>query len=172
MPRCHCKASVPIACWKMCGIIAAELWYQEVSGIVVLGMDTIFDDVSAWYAIFHTFVYSLWLHLLPEIRLASFDKSLTVVNQAGTSTPGIILCMRPTNKRRSFIANERRRYKVTSSLIGWAHWQNDPSHTFIGRHATMSLNPTDVHIVTRYIVDEWLLSPPPSKASKQTSESE
>ena len=30
---------------------------------------------------------------------------------------GIILCMRP--------ANERRRYKVTSSLIGWAHAQND-----------------------------------------------
>ena len=31
---------------------------------------------------------------------------------------GIILCMRP--------ANERRRYSVTSSLIGWAHTQNDP----------------------------------------------
>ena len=28
------------------------------------------------------------------------------------------LCMRPTN--------ERRRYNVTSSLIGWAHSQNDP----------------------------------------------
>ena len=31
---------------------------------------------------------------------------------------GIILCMRP--------ANERRRYTVTSCLIGWAHTQNDP----------------------------------------------
>ena len=31
--------------------------------------------------------------------------------------PGIILCMRP--------ANERRRYNVTSSLIGWAHTQID-----------------------------------------------
>ena len=31
---------------------------------------------------------------------------------------GIILWMRP--------ANERRRYIVTSSLIGWAHTQNDP----------------------------------------------
>ena len=30
---------------------------------------------------------------------------------------GIILCMRP--------ANEGRRYNVTSSLIGWAHTQND-----------------------------------------------
>ena len=32
--------------------------------------------------------------------------------------PGIILWMRP--------ANERRRYNVTSSLIGWEHSQNDP----------------------------------------------
>ena len=31
---------------------------------------------------------------------------------------GIILCMRP--------ANERRRYIVTSSFIGWAHAQTDP----------------------------------------------
>ena len=31
---------------------------------------------------------------------------------------GVILCMCPTN--------ERRRYIVTSSLIGWAHTQNDP----------------------------------------------
>ena len=31
---------------------------------------------------------------------------------------GIILYMRP--------ANERRRYILTSSLIGWAHTQNDP----------------------------------------------
>ena len=30
----------------------------------------------------------------------------------------IILCLRP--------ANERRRYNVTSPLIGWAHTQNDP----------------------------------------------
>ena len=32
--------------------------------------------------------------------------------------PGIILCVCP--------ANERRRYNVTSSHIGWAHTQNDP----------------------------------------------
>ena len=31
--------------------------------------------------------------------------------------PGAILCMRPTN--------ERRRYNVTSSRIGWAYTQND-----------------------------------------------
>ena len=36
-------------------------------------------------------------------------------------TPGIILCMRP--------ANERWRYNVTPSLIGWACTQNDPCNT-------------------------------------------
>ena len=35
-----------------------------------------------------------------------------------TPVAGIILCMHP--------ANGRRRYNVTSSLIGWAHTQNDP----------------------------------------------
>ena len=35
-----------------------------------------------------------------------------------TTEPGIMLCMRP--------ANERRRYNVTSFLIGWSHTQNDP----------------------------------------------
>ena len=34
------------------------------------------------------------------------------------TSAGIILCMCP--------ANERRRYIVTSSPIGWAHTQNDP----------------------------------------------
>ena len=42
--------------------------------------------------------------------------------------PGIILCMRPTN--------ERRRYNVTSSLIGRAHTQNDPWGTRIVSHYT------------------------------------
>ena len=34
------------------------------------------------------------------------------------SLPGIILCM--------CLANEKRRYNVTSSLIGLTHTQNDP----------------------------------------------
>ena len=42
--------------------------------------------------------------------------------------PGIILCMHP--------ANERWRYIVTSSLIGWVHSQNDPC---IPRSATSYL---------------------------------
>ena len=38
---------------------------------------------------------------------------------------GIIMCMRP--------ANERWRYIVTPSLIGWAHIQNDPTHSWVVR---------------------------------------
>ena len=45
--------------------------------------------------------------------------------------PGIILCMRP--------ANERRRYIVTSSLIGWAHTQNDPWWTLCTLWVTFGL---------------------------------
>ena len=41
-----------------------------------------------------------------------------VIGHRGIADAGIILCMHP--------ANERRRYDVTSSLIGWAHTQNDP----------------------------------------------
>ena len=40
------------------------------------------------------------------------------INMNQQTDAGIILCMRP--------ANERRRYIVTSSLIGCAHTQNDP----------------------------------------------
>ena len=39
-------------------------------------------------------------------------------NTAPLRAVGIIMCMRPTN--------QRRHYTVTSSLIGWAHKQNDP----------------------------------------------
>ena len=46
---------------------------------------------------------------------------LTSVGPSGIvicTDPGIILSMHP--------ANERRRYSVTSSLIGWEHIRNDP----------------------------------------------
>ena len=42
---------------------------------------------------------------------------IQMMTRSRTSS-GIILCMRPVN--------ERWRYNVTSSLIGWAHKQNDP----------------------------------------------
>ena len=52
----------------------------------------------------------LWLYPIAVFRPANHRRGNTVL--------GIILCMRP--------ANERRRYIVTSSLIGWVHTQNDP----------------------------------------------
>ena len=59
-----------------------------------------------------------------EGRVLFHHLSFTVehVDHVGTNHVGIILHMRP--------ANERRRYIVTSSLIGWAHAQYD-SHGFI-----------------------------------------
>ena len=58
--------------------------------------------------------------------------------------PGIILCMR--------LANERRRYNVTSSLIGWAHPQKDPWYT------PCCINPSDAATeIIRSIA--WLLMP-------------
>ena len=51
--------------------------------------------------------------------------------------PGIILYMRP--------ANGRRRYNVTSSLIGWAHTQSDPCLTlscFLLWHADADVGET------------------------------
>ena len=48
------------------------------------------------------------------------------------STPGISLYKRP--------ANERRRYNVTSSPIGWSHKQGDPWNSFEGSIGYMSIS--------------------------------
>ena len=52
---------------------------------------------------------------------------------------GISLCMRP--------ANERWLYNVTSSLIGWAHTQNDPCFYIIStsEQTTYQLGPSFYH---------------------------
>ena len=49
------------------------------------------------------------------------------------SEPGVILGMGS--------ANERRRYIVTSSLIGWAHTQNDPCQPMMTQF-------TDTHVIS------------------------
>ena len=56
-----------------------------------------------------------------------------------------ILCMRPTN--------ERRRYNVTSSPIGWAHTQNDPcSNWCLPRKMQTTGNiKLNLHAVTNYL---------------------
>ena len=52
---------------------------------------------------------------------------------------GTILYMRP--------ANERRRYTVTSSLIGWAHSEIDPCVSWLGRPP----NRTEADYIILYI---------------------
>ena len=57
----------------------------------------------------------LWHHIYGN-ELKLILSLLLVYNTC--AVPGIILCMRP--------ANEKRRYIVIFSLIGWVHTQNDP----------------------------------------------
>ena len=64
------------------------------------------------------------------------------------TTPGIISYMRP--------ANERRRYNVTSSLIDWAHRQND-SAKFVEQKVEL-LMIHDPHIMGKYAGKPWLHS--------------
>ena len=56
--------------------------------------------------------------LLTGLRKSHSRNSSVLRRGFNYTLPGIILCLR--------LANERRRYTVTPSLIGWAHTQNDP----------------------------------------------
>ena len=56
-----------------------------------------------------------WILCVNKVNTKSVDFQYKISLQILAS--GIILCMCP--------ANERQRYIVTSSLIGWAHTQND-----------------------------------------------
>ena len=61
-------------------------------------------------------IVSIMFHFtIPNIK-AKFRPSYDIYFEAwlvSSYTPGLVLVLRP--------ANERRRYKVTPSLIGWAH---------------------------------------------------
>ena len=61
--------------------------------------------------------YSLTKRLSDSWETTSVREVITGLGNLGE--PGLILCMHS--------ANERRRYTVTPSLIGWAHTQNNPS---------------------------------------------
>ena len=80
---------------------------QALSRGLLLGDELAFDPVIA---------KTTWQIDRCGCSLCNVDNRLGPVSTCSIS--GIILCMRP--------ANERRRYIVTSSLIGWAHTQNDP----------------------------------------------
>ena len=63
----------------------------------------------------------LYIHIFPVVSLVSGTSDCPKYQWSkpegyGYIGAGIILCMRP--------ANERRRYIITSSLIGWAHTEN------------------------------------------------
>ena len=64
------------------------------------------------------------LILRPTLPYTAYSTAITEVEHfkltEDTKYPGIVLCMRPANGRRRYI---RRRYNVTSSLIGLAHTQ-------------------------------------------------
>ena len=68
-------------------------------------------NTSFWFKFFPAQSLIAPMHRVIFVQLQNIPKCVHVV-------PGIILCMRP--------ANERRRYNVTSSLIGWAHSRYDP----------------------------------------------
>ena len=59
---------------------------------------------------------------MSTLAMRHFVPLWRLIDSWAQSITGIILCMRP--------ANERRRYNVTSSPIGWAHTQNDPCMTY------------------------------------------
>ena len=70
--------------------------------------------------------HSLKVIMMPTLSLLAAPEigTTTIPNVASddkfgimTTLAGIILCMHP--------ANERRRYSVTPSLIGWVHTQNE-----------------------------------------------
>ena len=80
-----------------------------------LGAYTKWSLFTVWCNIYITGPWEMGQHLC-----CAMTKHILVIESWALpdGISGIILCMRP--------ANERRRYIVTSSLIGWAHTQNDP----------------------------------------------
>ena len=101
--------------------ILRDILYEHIAGINHNGFITTTLPLSEGI----TTSYAHWV-----------CRSLSLLtNQYGSITtlaPWIILCMRP--------ANERWRYTVTPSLIGWAHTQIDPSGSFIIRHLQSQWN--------------------------------
>ena len=65
----------------------------------------------------HWLNHRKWAQVI-MLSCLSVKRNLNMSCKITTTKTGIILCIRP--------ANMRWRYIVTSSLIGWAHTQNDP----------------------------------------------
>ena len=76
-----------------------------------------------------------------------WNKLCFVIHITGVFSSWPILYMRP--------ANERRRYIVTSSLIGWAHTQNDHWCPLILAHPCKSICMQRTHDSTTVIIHIW-----------------
>ena len=89
-----------------------------------------FETSAGFYSyVFHT---KYLVILVARYAIWWASNFLAVLHLGASTKPGIILCMRSAYERRRYIvtSSERRRYIVTyivtSSLIGWAHTQDDP----------------------------------------------
>ena len=108
-------------------IAARSLWFDEVHSQTFVNSSLCFKSAScvqheSWLETLRT----IWQCVQPEELEAShtinFGNFIATRDDLKINDPGIILCVCP--------ANERWRYTVTPSLIGWAHTQNDPwNHT-------------------------------------------
>ena len=100
-----------------------DYWYMYIDGLVqdcsnsiALPMELLksYTKPSIYYKIFRYFNY----FLSPRNRFLFCVWVYNISHEICAQLSGIILRMHP--------ANERWRCIVTSSLIGWAHTQNDP----------------------------------------------
>ena len=93
---------------------------------------------KSWYIIVYLqrkmWIFPLHYNNINKIKTGQSSSRLCMALSVSVFlylSAGIILCMRP--------ANERWRYSVTSSLIGWAHSQNDPCVRAISPHHLLYL---------------------------------
>ena len=84
--------------------------------------------------IFYLYIIMKWGNFLNICDLYNGTCRPTTIAGAATR---VILCMHPANKRR--------RYIVTSPLIGWAHTQNDPC-CYNGTMSRSQVSATDMKI--------------------------
>ena len=101
--------SLDVYCVRCCGLSTCLLhacWLSELLSILKISA----LNITRWYTL------PGYYNGMTLVRLSSHNKF--PISHFYCWTAEIILCMCP--------ANERWRYIVTSSPIGWAHTQNDP----------------------------------------------
>ena len=110
----------PAIIWANAGILligsSGTNFNEILSEILIFSYKILCLNVSS--AKWRPFI--LWFHSLPQSINENVipDSAFFFISITMDTSTGIILCMCP--------AIERRCYNVMSSLIGWAHTQNDP----------------------------------------------